>query len=287
MVRLGQLLLGLLIVTVLVLAIAGAAANWSFREKMAEAEAAWADISARATPAAEVYSPGLVADLPAIAQRYFNHAIAPGTPLSTTVELSMRGPFLLGDADNPQSFEMQARQILAPPNEFVWIADMRAGPMIVSGADALHRSQASMRFWMFWSIPLVQVAATEGLDRSAAARPALEAIWVPASLLPGNGAVWEELGPQSARVTFNTGNHATEMTMTIDDDGRLLDIVAMRWSDANPDKTFRLQPFGGTMEEEATFGGFTIPSRVHVGNHFGTDSYFPFFNAEITGAQYY
>ncbi len=287
MVKLGGLALMLVTALGVGLAIAWVAAHWSSRERMAEAEAAWADISSRATPAAGVYSPDLVADLPAIARRYFNHAIAPGTPLATTVELSMQGPFLLGDAASPQTFDMRARQILAPPSEFVWIAEMNAGPMIVSGADALHQSRASMRFWMFWAIPLVQVAATEGLDRSAAVRPALEAIWAPASLLPGNGAVWEELAPHTARVTFNTETHQTAIEMTIDESGRVVDVVAMRWSDANPDKVFRMQPFGGTIEDEATFGGFTIPSVVHVGNHYGTDDYFPFFNAQVTAAKYY
>jgi hypothetical protein len=159
--------------------------------------------------------------------------------------------------------------------------------MIVGGADLLHRSRASMRFWMFGAIPLVQVAATEGLDRSAAVRPVLEAIWAPASLLPANGARWEQVGPDKARVTYYTGPHPVEMTMTIDERGRVLEVVAMRWSDANPGKVFRLQPFGAAIEDEASFGGFTIPSVVHVGNNYGTDSYFPFFNARIVGAKYY
>jgi hypothetical protein len=60
----------------------------------------------------------------------------------------------------------------------------------------------------------------------------------------------------------------------------------MRWSDANPEKKFRLQPFGGTIEAEAGFGGFTIPSDIKVGNHYGTDTYFPFFQARITSAEY-
>ena len=198
----------------------------------------------------------------------------------------MEGTFILGDAASPQPFAMSARQVLAPPNEFVWIAEMTSGPMHVGGADMLHEDQASMRFWLFQSIPLVQSAASEGLDRSVAARPALEAIWAPASLLPPNGVVWEQLAADKARVTFTSGKWPTEMVMTIGEDGRLLDIVAMRWSDANPDKTFRLQPFGGTMEAEAEFGGYTIPSLVHVGNNYEDESYFPFFNATITGATY-
>jgi hypothetical protein len=164
---------------------------------------------------------------------------------------------------------------------------MNSGPVRISGTDALYRTHGWTRFWMFWSIPLVQAAATGGLDRAAAARPALEAMWAPASLLPQNGAAWTQLGEDTAQVTFDTSNARITMQMTLDGQGRILDIVTQRWSDANPDKQYRYQPFGGTMEEEATFGGFTIPSLVHVGNHYGTDAYFAFFNARLTSARYY
>jgi hypothetical protein len=63
-------------------------------------------------------------------------------------------------------------------------------------------------------------------------------------------------------------------------------VVGMRWSDANSSKRFQLQPFGGTMEQEATFDGYTIPSMVRVGNMFGTDDYFPFYEARVLRAIY-
>ena len=50
-------------------------ANARYRNIMAEAEAAWADISDRSTAVPDIYSPQMVSDLPDIAQRYFNHAI--------------------------------------------------------------------------------------------------------------------------------------------------------------------------------------------------------------------
>jgi len=43
-----------------------------------------------------------------------------------------------------------------------------------------------------------------------------------------------------------------------------------------------MQPFAGTMLVERTFGGFTVPSKVSIGNHFGTPDFLPFFQAEIT-----
>jgi hypothetical protein len=273
----------ILIVLVALVAVAWAVANRGYRARMAEAEAAWAAIAAAATPEPARFDPASLAGLPEVAQRYFRHAIAPGTPLATTVELTMAGTFRLGEAANPRTFAMTARQILAPPDAFVWIARMTSGPMVIRGADMLHRGQASMRFWLWRAIPLADAGPSPDLNRSAAARPALEAIWAPASLLPAAGAAWVQAGPDSATVTLPGG---TAIELTLDAAGALRSVVGQRWSDANPDRTWRLQPFGGTMRDEATFGGFTIPSVVSIGNNFGTDAFFAFFDARVTAARF-
>src|SRR5690606_17272884 len=122
------------------------------------------------------------------------------------------------------------------------------------------------------------------LNRSAMTRAAMEAVWAPASLLPANGATWEQIGPNTARVTVPNG--AQPIDITLGPSGEVIEMVSMRWSNENPDKSFRLQPFGGTIEAEAAFGGFTIPSRLKIGNHFGTDEYLPFFQVDIVDASY-
>ncbi|MHA6731662.1 DUF6544 family protein [Devosia sp. A369] len=226
----------------------------------------------------------MFSELPEIAQRYFTHAIALGTPLHKTVLLQMQGTFLLGNKASFQSYDMTARQILAPPTEFIWIPSMQLGVMQISGSDALVEGTGWTRFWINGLVPVVKLQATPNLNRSALTRAAMEAIWVPASLLPSNGVTWEQIGPNTARLAFKTGIEPVDMTLG--PDGRVLEVVTMRWSDANPEKIFRLQPFGGTMEAESTFEGFTIPSVVKVGNHFGTDEYLPFFQAQITAAEY-
>jgi len=275
--------LALLVVAVVIVG-AGVATIWSYRQASNDAERAMSGIAGRTKPPSEVFDPSLVAGLPEIAQRYFTHAIAPGTPLHTTVRLEMKGTFLLGDKASFQTYAMTARQILAPPSEFVWIPSMQSGVMSISGSDALVQGAGWTRFWINGLVPVVNLQATTDLNRSALTRAAMEAMWAPASLLPGNGVAWEQTGPSTARLSFTTGIEPVDMTLA--PDGRVVKVVTMRWSDANPEKTFRLQPFGGTMEAEATFAGFTIPSLVKVGNHFGTDDYLPFFQAQIMAAEF-
>jgi hypothetical protein len=221
-----------------------------------------------------------------VAQRYFNHAIAPGTPLRTTVALSMRGTFLLGEKGSEQAYGMSARQILAPPNAFVWVPQMRSGVIRISGSDALLAGRAWTRFWLHALLPVADETSSADLVRSATFRSVMEGIWVPPSLLPERGVKWEQIGPDKARLTFGSVSPAIVLELTLDSKGAVREVTGQRWSNANPEKVFRLQPFGGTIEEERSFGGFTIPSRVRVGNHYGTDDYLPFFQAEVTDADY-
>lgn len=261
--------------------------NHKFGRRMAEARATYAGILAQATPPAQVYSPEMVSDLPEIAQRYFNHAIAVGTPLATTVELQMVGEFRLGEKDNYKRFDMQARQILSPPTSFVWLADMKAGPVRVNGSDGFYQGHGWVRFWMFRAMPLVQAFDNADLDQAGTARPLVEAVWAPASLLPENGAQWLAIDDTHAKVVFGEGDAQLEMVLEIDNSGKLLAVSTQRWSDVNDEKTYQYHAFGGTMAAEATFGGFTIPSDVQVGYHFGSKAYFPFFIGHITNAVFH
>jgi hypothetical protein len=253
---------------------------------MRDAEEAWEQVASGAREPEAVFAPAMVAGLPEIAQRYFTHAIAPGTPLRTTVRLKMRGSFLLGDADSFQTYSMEARQILHPPFEFVWIPEMRSGVMRISGADALVQGAAWTRFWLLGLVPLANARTSPDLVRSATFRSTMEGVWAPASLLPQNGVRWEQVSASRARVRIQRVDPEIVLDLVIGTHGELLEIVGQRWSNANPQQTFRLQSFGGSIQKERRFGGFTIPSRLKVGNHYGTDDYLPFFQAEIVSADY-
>ncbi|MCW3797574.1 hypothetical protein OMW55_07130 [Sphingomonas sp. BN140010] len=231
----------------------------------------------------------MLAGLPEVAKRYLRHAIAPGTPLATTVELDMRGTFLLGDtAEAARAYAMTARETLAPSRSaFLWQPRLVRGPVIITGSDGLHDGKAWTRFWVAGLVPVVnEVSSGPDLVRSAAFRAAAEAIWVPSTLLPQAGARWRQVGPDQAEVSVPTVAGPIANRLTLAPDGRLLEVVGQRWSNANPDKVFRLQPFGGTVLAERRFGGFTVPARVSIGNHFGTPDFLPFFQAEITAARF-
>ena len=244
---------------------------------------AWSRLLAMDQGAVEAFDPAMIAGLPEPAQRYFSFAIAPGTPLRRTVELEMTGELGLGDLSDPKYQPMFARQVLAPPHGLVW--KLKAG--MISGSDGATPETSWTRFWLLHLIPVVRVSGTGDHHVSAFGRVVSEAaFWVPAALLPSETVKWSPVGPDTARVTTTFGDMTEAVDLTVGPDGEPLSVLMQRWSNANPDKEFRRQPFGGTLSEYREFDGFRIPTRVDGGNHIGTADYFPFFKAEVTSATF-
>jgi hypothetical protein len=151
--------------------------------------------------------------------------------------------------------------------------------MPVSGSD----SASWTRFRIFGLIPVGRLGGDPDHTRSAFGRYAAEAtIWAPAALLPGPGVSWSTVDADTARVSITHGVLEQAIDVTVDADGRPVEISFQRWSDANPDKVHRLQPFGAVMSDFREVGGYRLPFRVEAGNMFGTADYFPFFLADVT-----
>jgi hypothetical protein len=228
----------------------------------------------------------MIEGLPEPAQRYFTYAIAPGTPVRTVVELTMQGEIGLGDREASNYQSMRAREILAPPHGFVWLPQIGSGLNWVTGSDGCVDHQVWTRFWLLETLPVARTTSSSDLVRSARARAVAEALWSPASLLPLNGATWEAVDQNRAKVIFIVDGERYALELTMAEDGRPRSVVMQRWTNANPEHVFRYQPFGATVVEMGSFGGYRIPIRIDGGNWFGTDAYFPFFRAQVTQARF-
>lgn len=275
--------MSLITIALVVLAIAlGALGLWRFADMRADA-AERARLLAFQPQSPALFDPSMVADLPAPARRYFSYTIAPGTPLYTVAQISMTGKIGNGTKDAPGYMRMTANQTLAAPHGFLWEMSARNDVIRMAGSD----SGAWTRFWLWGLAPVVRAGGTDDHQRSAFGRYAAEAVfWTPAALLPGPGISWDAVDANTARATISTGDLVQDLNVTVDAEGRPTVVQFMRWSDANPDKTFRLQPFGGTLSSFETFDGFTVPTHVEAGNFFGTEDYFPFFVANVTDLRF-
>ena len=240
--------------------------------------AEWERLAALQPEQPEFFDPEIVAGLPEPARRYFSYTIQPGAPLLPVAVIEMTGEFSLGTKEDPRYQPMEARQILAVPEGFVWSMRTRGG-MPVSGSD----SGSWTRFRIFGLIPVGRLGGNPDHTRSAFGRYAAEAtIWAPAALLPGPGVRWSAVDANTARVTITHGELEQAVDISLDPEGRPVEVSFQRWSNANPDKVHRLQPFGAVVSDFRAVGGYRLPFRIEAGNMFGTQDYFPFFIADVT-----
>ena len=267
-----------LILLVAVVALAGLLALGMLRALDHRADRAEWDRLARHQPdSPERFHPDLISDLPEPARRYFSFTIRTGTPILPVAEIEMRGRFSLGTKGAPNYQAMEARQILASPHGFVWAMRTRSG-LAVSGSDSAHWT----RFRIVGLIPVARLGGDPDHTRSAFGRYVAEAvIWTPAALLPGPGVTWQAGDENTARVTVRHGALTQSVDVTVDAQGRPERVEFQRWSNANPDKVHRLQPFGALMSDFRDVDGYRLAFRVEAGNMFGTDEYFAFFLADV------
>ena len=229
------------------------------------------------------FTADMIAHLPEPARRYFLYTIKPGTPLSSVASITMIGRFGMGNRDKPNYLDFTATQVLAMPAGFVWKMRARRGLMRLSGSD----SQGWTRFWLMGLLPVARLGGNPDHTRSAFGRYVAEAVfWTPAAVLPCPGIVWEGLESDRARVTVKYRGLSQSVDLTVGADGQPTQVCFERWSNANPEKQHRLQPFGGYLSEFRYFGGFRLPTHVEAGNHFATDQYFPFFVADVTAVEF-
>jgi hypothetical protein len=230
----------------------------------------------------QTFSTALTSALPEPAQRYFAFTIAAGTPIRNAVSIDMAGEIGLGTRDAPGYRQMRATQLLVPPLGLVWEAT--AGP--ISGSDAISPEQSWTRFWLWDLIPVVRASGSDHL-RSAFGRVIAEAaFWSPGSLLPGEHVRWEGIDRSSARAIVSYRGLTQAVDISVAESGAPTRVVIRRWSNANAQKIYREQPFGGDLDDFREFDGYRLPTRVEGGNLIGTPDYFPFFRARVTDIRF-
>ncbi|HEU4753760.1 MAG TPA: DUF6544 family protein [Armatimonadota bacterium] len=236
---------------------------------------------ASAPPPAGPFHPDHTACLPEPARRYLTHTIAPGTPLASAVRLRMHGEIRL----QQQWYPFTAEQVIRRDGEMLWRAATRIRGLPVTGFDCLNAGQGRMQWKLLGLFP---VLASSGPDvtRSAAGRVLGESVWLPSRLCAPD-VTWTAPDPAHARADLSLLGEWAHLTLALTDDGALQSLCYQRWG--NPGGPYQYTPFGGFVEQEATFDGYTLPSRLRLGWHFGTDRFEPegeFFRVTLTHAAF-
>jgi len=229
---------------------------------------------------ADLFRQTYVAHVPEPARRYLAHAIRPGTPLASAVRLRMRGSIKIG-----RWVRFEAEQVIRADRGFMWAARVPFLKIpLIRGFDRLVDGAGEMRWKLFGILPVMSASGRD-ITRSAVGRMEAESLWLPTMLMRGD-VRWTAGDERHAIATFRDSHNSIDFG--VDNEGRLTSVSLQRWG--NPDgKAFRLIDFGGRIEAERTFDGYTIPSRVRVGWYFGTPRFETegeFFRATIDHATF-
>jgi hypothetical protein len=235
----------------------------------------------------KVFSAKMVKDLPPAAKRYLLHAILPGTLLAERVQMKMSGTIRQEDAQG--WFPFEAEEILAGGRGLVWKAKLRTGEdSWLDGAEYYHRGKGQITYFRHRFVPSVMESSFV-VDRSMAGRVLIESIWLPPVFLPQRVARWENMDKLRAKVTLSIDDLSSTILMTVEEDGRLREVVIPRYHQGEGRKIEKAEwrPFGITVEEEKTFEGYRIPTKIRAGWWPGSTRYTEVFRAEIKEATFY
>lgn len=222
------------------------------------------------------FDPAELQELPDAVQQYLRTAIEPGTPRARTALITMNGRLRIG-----RWLPFRAAEVLTPHRGFVWWA--RAA-RIISGSDR-YVDRVGELDWRFLGSIRVMHASGLHVSRSATARAAAEAVWLPTTLLPRFGVEWAAPDDDHIEARYAIDDQPMHVRYELTEDGYIRSVVFDRWGDPDGTGSWGLWPFGGEFTSHASFHGVTIPDAGRLGWHYGTDRWDEgeFFRYRITG----
>ena len=230
----------------------------------------------------QVFDAELLSDLPALARRYLEQALAPGTPLASAVRLWMHGEIKLDKKWHP----FKGEEVIHWNRGMIWRATTWMNGLPIWGADRVVDGVGEMKWKILGLFPVMQASGAD-LTRSGVGRVQVESMWLP-SVLCSPDIAWVELNASQVQATFTALDEPAKLTLTVNDRGVLEQVKLDRWG--NPGGgAFHYSDFGGIVEAIGTFDGYTIPTRLRVGWYFGSkrfESDGEFFRCTIDKAIY-
>ncbi len=217
-------------------------------------------------PSNRFFTSESLAGHPSLARRYLEWAIAPGTPLASTVRLQMHGTIKLGQ----KWHRFQGEEVICWQRGMIWRATAWMQGLPICGADRLVDGVGDMQWNLLGLIPVMQASGAD-ISRSGAGRMQAEAIWLP-SVLCDPEVDWADVDGSQVQASFTALGKFTKLTLTVDEQGAVKRERLNRWG--NPEGgDYRYVDFGAIVEATGTFEGYTIPTQLRVGWFFGSDRF--------------
>lgn len=152
--------------------------------------------------------------VPEPAARYFRACLRTGDAPPAVARIHHEGEFRLGGSWKP----FHSLEVIAAAPGFVWDARINVAPLLdVYVRDAYLNGTASMQAAVAAAFPVVDVRGGSDLNAGALQRYLAEAPWLPGSLLPRHGVVWEAIDSSRARASLTNGLTSVTLDFTFNE----------------------------------------------------------------------
>ncbi|MGL4574470.1 MAG: DUF6920 family protein [Burkholderiaceae bacterium] len=219
---------------------------------------------AQKPPVPATFSARELEGLPEPVQRFFRTALTEGQPLIAGLRLAHTGSFNMGQtADQWKPFTSTQQVAMQRPG-FVWDANVMMMPGVpVRVHDAYVGGEGILHPSILGVFTLVNMRGTGEIAQGEFMRFAAEAPWYPTALLPSQGARWEAIDAQSAKVTLADGAVSTTLTYFFGSDGLVARIRAEARGRTVGDKIV-MTPWEGTWTNYEQRDGMRVPTQGEV-----------------------
>lgn len=212
----------------------------------------------------------LVSDLPEPARRYLTHSLAEGTPFPRGVRLETHFRMKLRAVDRRHR-SLFGTEELEVPRSFRWSAKTRIGWLPIRVTDSYADGVGRTEVRLFGLLPLLRGQGPE-ITRSARGRLAAECLWMPSALARIPEERWTPRGSDRVAVELRIDGEPLVVELRVGVRGALRELEIRRHGNVGV-PSWQGIPYGVRVEQERTFEGITIPTRVRGGWWYGTERY--------------
>ena len=146
---------------------------------------------------------------------------------------------------------------------FNWHA--RFGPVgLMSVRDSLDDAGGSLEVHALGFIRIARISHSEDLTRGELIRYLAEIAWAPQAILDNPALRWRQDGPDRLIVSAGSGASLAEVSLRLDNDGRIAEAFAADRPRASG-RTFAATPWRGSYSDYRLHDGFWLPFRGTAG----------------------
>ncbi len=200
--------------------------------------------------------------LPEQVETYFKYALRDGEEQIRFVRLKQKGIYKPREAGDWSYVEAEQYYATEDP-AFVWVAKMRAAPLIrITAMDEYYEGKGAVIIKLLSALT-VRNATGKELDISHMVRFFSEALWFPTSLLPSEYVSWQDMGGNRAKVTLSVHGLTASGIFTFNERGQIISFETRDRYRESGGRYYKEQ-WKVYYKDYKDYSGIRIPSKVEA-----------------------